>query len=298
MTCEWKGFDRRDAWLQARRAYITSTDAPVILGLSRYKGPWQLYHEKRGELEPPEPGPWARWGLVLEDVIAQIYADETGRPVRQPLPDFLLAMACRTDLPLAATIDRFADDAGATVVVEVKNASAFRADEWTDLPPLEYLVQVQHQLAVTGAPKGSLAVLIGGNRFKWADVPRDEAVIGRLIEAEMAFYERLQKGDPPAPDGRPETAEAIARLYRRETGPPVLLPGEAIEWDQERERAREQIKVLEDRVRTYEALIKTAIGEASEGVLPNGVRYTWRTQRRAGYTVEPAEFRVLRRHGK
>src|SRR6185437_11408186 len=64
---------------------IGGSDCAAALGLSRWKTARQLYHEKRGELQPDEPDEeliW--WGNMLEPVVRQRYAEKTGNVVRLP----------------------------------------------------------------------------------------------------------------------------------------------------------------------------------------------------------------------
>lgn len=60
---------RSEEWLKWRALGITATDIPVILGLSPYKTPWQLWAEKIGRINPPDlsGNPNIQRGVALED---------------------------------------------------------------------------------------------------------------------------------------------------------------------------------------------------------------------------------------
>ena len=45
---------RSPEWLQWRSQGITASDIPIILGLSPYKTPWQLWAEKVGRINAPD----------------------------------------------------------------------------------------------------------------------------------------------------------------------------------------------------------------------------------------------------
>lgn len=62
-----------DEWFKVRREGITGTDLPKILGLSKYGTALSVWLDKRGELRD-EAGEAARWGNLLEDVVAQEWA--------------------------------------------------------------------------------------------------------------------------------------------------------------------------------------------------------------------------------
>lgn len=65
---------RSDEWLVWRAEGITATDIPVILGLSPYKTPWQLWAEKTGRINPPDlsGNPNIQRGNRLEDDARQL----------------------------------------------------------------------------------------------------------------------------------------------------------------------------------------------------------------------------------
>ena len=283
-------------WLSARRGGLGSSDAPAILEVSAWKSPLQVYSEKLGIIEPDAVESEAmEWGKALEPVIAQRYVKETGRFLQDP-GRFTIQRSRRYPLMLA-TLDRFvaAGNHRGLGILEIKTTGSFKADQWEEEPPLPYQVQVQHQLAVMGFAWASIAVLIGGQKFRWLDVERNDRFIALLIEREAAFWERLQKHEPPPPDPSEATKEILAKLYPKDVGTSVALPGEALEWDRLRVEAKDQIKHWEAKEREAENLLKAHIGDATFGVLPSGITYSWKAGIRRGYTVEETSVRTLRR---
>jgi len=183
-------------------------------------------------------------------------------------------------------------------VLELKNVIEFKREDWQDEPPLLYQVQVQHQMAVTGFAWGSIAAIIGGRSFVWQDIPRNERFIRILLEREEEFWRRVVDQRPPAPDDSEATAEVIKALYPREQDGQVIAgPEELMPWADQLAAAKLEIKALELKEREAENHIKAFIGEHLGCVLPNGVTYTLKAQKRASYVVQATEFRVLRRVG-
>lgn len=311
----------REAWLAERQTGLGSSDAAAILGLSRYKSALALFHQKRG-LELPTDDDLAvfrKMGLMLEPVIAELYHEETHRDVRTP-PPFTVARHAQYPF-LLASIDRWAWDAEraqrlfplgqvgaddlvrvATGVLELKNVSSYVASRWLDLGevPIEYQLQLQHQLLVTGAPWGSIAALIGGVTFRWCDYEADEELQAMLLTEELAFWHRIQADEPPPADGSDSTRELLHKLHAK-TGEGVVvpMPVELLDADLARQDAIERMKLANGVRQEAENKIMAFLqaNEAQIGLLPNGARYTWRKQSRAGYTVAPTEFPVLRRSG-
>jgi putative phage-type endonuclease len=292
----------RQQWLERRRAGTGGSDAPVVLGLSSWKSPLALWAEKTGLVREPslEEVEYVEWGHILEEPIAAKYIKVTGRTLidhgRYAIrihPDrpwmhctIDREIACHTAMPPDQPTDGPGD-------LSIKNAGAYKAKDWEDEPPLPYQVQLQHELAVTGLRWGSFAVLIGGNKFHWCDVPRNERFISYLIEKEEEFWDLVQRGAPPPADASDSTREVLLRLYPKDTGDSVALPPEASEWAEQLRLLKEQIKSAEALKQDFENKIKAAIGNATIGLLPDG-GFTWKSQHRDGYTVAPTDFRVLR----
>lgn len=304
-------FDSREAWLAGRRELgIGSSDAAAILGLSRFKSALGLYYDKIGHGDPhPRAAEAAEWGLALEGPIANRYGAVTGRHIGSP-PAFSLATCERYPFAIAS-FDRFAVGIVRRVegvtpregvgVVEVKNAHFFMADMWSadnnNEPPLEYQIQVQHQLMVSGLPWGSIAALIGGSEFLWADIPRDEAVIELLAKQEAEFWQRVQDKNPPAADGSESSTAILKKLYPKDTGETIALGVQGLEIHEKIVEATLRAKAAEIDINTGKNLLRQMLGDATWGQLPNGMLYSNKAQAQKGYTVPPGpDYRVLRSH--
>lgn len=310
-------FNTTTDWLAARRSMgIGSSDAPAILGLTPWRSPLAVFHEKRGTLGreiEPKYAEMAGWGLALEDVIAKRYALKTGRIIIKP-PKLTIAQH-PTVAYMVASVDRYADvplvDLGEApkhgreyeterIVVELKNAHWFSKEKWEDVdegiaePPLEYVVQLQHQLAVTDRPWGSLAVLIGGVEFRYADIKRHDGFIAQLMDLEAEFWGKVQRGEEPEADGSDATTSLLRELYPKDTGATIELPPEALDWAAELGTTKAEIKRLEEVKILNENRLKQALGDATMGTLRDGTAFTYKLQERKEFISKATSFRVLR----
>lgn len=192
------GVMNRDAWLEARRTGIGGSDVAAILGLSKWRTPLQVFHEKRGEIASQPDNEAMRWGRYLEPVVRQAYADETGREVR--VPTGMLRHPVR-DFMVANVDGISGGEHDPLRLFEAKTARS--ADGWgdpgSDQVPQAYLLQVQHYMVVTAIEVADVAVLIGGSDFRLYEVPADRELQEMLIEAEAEFWSRVQRGEPPDP---------------------------------------------------------------------------------------------------
>jgi putative phage-type endonuclease len=286
----------REQWLAERLTGIGASESPSVLGINPYKSAFQLWAEKCGLAEPEDlsSNEAVEFGVRLEKPVAEAFADRTGRHVemwpaytvvRDPERSWML---CTPDARQETT------DRGEGLL-QVKTTSAFNAADWADEPPLYYQVQVQHELAVTGFDWGTIVVLIGGQRLRYFDVERNDKFIAALLPRLESFWAAVQSKTPPEVDGSLATAKVLAKLHPEDNGQTVTLPPESAEWTIQLEQAKATIKGAEAVKIECENRIKAALGDATFGLLPDGSRWSWKTQDRAGYTVEPTTFRVLRK---
>ena len=75
----------KQKWLADRRSGLGGTDASAIMGVSKFKTPYQVYLDKLGELPEQPDNDRMRYGRMQEPVIRQWYADTTGRSVTVPV---------------------------------------------------------------------------------------------------------------------------------------------------------------------------------------------------------------------
>lgn len=251
----------RATWLEWRRRGIGGSDAAAIAGLSRYKSPVQVWLEKTGQVEPPEAGEAAYWGQMLEEVIAREFTARTGKKLKRKL-----AILQHPEYPfMLANIDRLV--VGEQAGFEAKATSEYHKQEWEDdRVPDEYILQCQHYMAVTGFPRWYIAVLIGGNKFRWTVIERDEEVIEYLVKIESEFWKLVENRTPPEMDGSEASSESLRLLYpQAQEGKELILPSEAEKIIAEYEEAKEQEAFWAEKKVEAENKLKALMGDAELG---------------------------------
>lgn len=170
-------------WLEWRKKGIGGSDVAAICGLSRYRSPLAVYLDKLGEIPPLEDNPKMKAGRILEPTIADWFAEEIGMKVMKQNAIFQ-----HKQYPfMLANIDRWLP--GLNAGLECKNTSEYSRDDWSGTQaPTEYILQCNHYMAVTGAERWYIAVLIGGWDFQWRIIERDESVIKNLVTIENDFW--------------------------------------------------------------------------------------------------------------
>lgn len=290
-----------ERWKQLRRSGVGASEIAGVLGESPWLSATELYALKVIPDYNGDPGldeaEHVYWGRRLEQSIVAGYQDRTGRPVE---PQSLL-LRSRVHPWALCTLDAVTTDGreGAPWPLEIKNIGVQKSAEWEEGPPRHYVLQLQQQMLVTGAPRATAAALIGGQRLVWCDVERDEIAIRRIVHAGRIFWaECVEAGKVPKPDGSDSAKRALGALYRDRPDPESLvqLPGSLLEEDAELVELKASVSAMQKRIATIENGIKAHIGAREMGALPDGTVYSWREQTRAAHAVKESTFRVLRRH--
>ena len=263
-----------EEWLAYRKQGIGGSDAAVVCGISRYKSPVELWLEKTNQLPPQEAGEAAYWGTQLESLVRAEFTKRTGIAV-----DHAMQLLQSTEHPfMLANLDGTCEhpDLG-PCVFEAKTASAYKAREWDDSIPDEYLLQVQHYMAVTGYNGAYIAALIGGNTFRWRLVERDEALISMIIQLESEFWGHIQDGTPPPLDGSDASAKLLSdRFPSSMSQSQIILPDTAVQLLCQYDEACEQLERAREQKQKAENQLKQMLGTNERGTVGNRV-ITWRS---------------------
>lgn len=261
-------------WLEYRKQGIGGSDASVVCGISRYKSPVELWMEKTNQIPCQEAGEAAYWGTQLEAMVRTEFSKRTGVEVRR-----VLQLLQSAEYPfMLANLDGVCEhpDLG-TCVFEAKTASAYKAGEWDDAIPDEYMLQIQHYMAVTGYQGAYIAVLIGGNTFRWRFVARDESLVASLIELEADFWNHVKDGTPPPLDGSNAAVRFLSEQFPNSTPQSqIILPDTAAELLRQYEDACEQLEDIAQQKQQAENLLKQMMGENEIGKLENHI-VTWKS---------------------
>ena len=252
-------------WLEERRKGIGGSDVAAILGLNPWKTAYQVYQEKRKEIEAWQGNDATDWGKRMEPAIRQWYSDTTGRCVR--LPDKILYNSKHPFM--LASLDGFTDDRR---VVEIKTARSGKnwGEPRTNEIPDYYALQCQHYLATTGFKVADVVVSIGGGSPDLYEIPEDRELQEMIIDAEADFWQRVVDGNPPDPV---TYADAIQRFGRSAAEGIVVASDEAIHAVNKLRTVQGEISKLKVAEEEIKGKLIIALGEMGDTlVLSDGTR--------------------------
>lgn len=283
-----------EAWLEARKQDVTSTESAALFGMSPYLTHFDLWHRKRTGVVPEfKTNERMKWGNRLEAAIAHGIAEEEGWEIK-PLKEYMRD----PDARLGSSFDFVITNLGEPVHLEIKNVDylAFR-DGWIEHDdgsieaPEHIEMQVQHQMAVSGFKRAYIGAFVAGNRYELIERERDEAVIAAIRHKVAEFWRTVDANEEPAAI-MPGDAEAVIRLNQYAQPGKILDVGTdaniaALVFDYN--HAAKQAADWEEDKNVCKAKLLEAIGDA-EKVLLDGWTISASLQAETPATVITADM--------
>lgn len=206
-------------WLKLRKNGIGGSDAAAIIGMSPYKTKRALYYDKISETIKTDDKANKNWvalkmGHLLEDLVAEIFAEKTGYKVSK-----LPVMFSHPFYPfMQANIDFMVElPNGEKCILECKTCGYNSKDKWKNgAVPIQYQIQGRHYAAVMNINKIFFACLYDNNinSFFIREMDRDLALEDELIFYEKEFWENnVKKLKEPELAEEPDAALAYLENY-------------------------------------------------------------------------------------
>jgi putative phage-type endonuclease len=261
---------------QRRKGFLGASEAAAACGLSPWTTPFELWQQKTSDLVSADSAPM-EWGRRLESVVLAKYAESCDGELEYPClprvsPDYPW-MSCTPD---AMRPDR---------VVEIKTTSNTR--EWgeagTDAVPIQYLLQVHHQMIVCGLKRADVPVLIAGHDFRVYSIDYDAELAAMLIERERTFWQHVIDGTPPDV----KTVRDANARWQKDTGSTVEATQAVFDAVLKLRELDEQIAKLEADHDAVQLAVKTCMADASTLTDTAGmVLATWKAQSRSQFLFQ------------
>lgn len=252
-------------WLKERQKGIGGSDVGAIMGVNRWKSPFEIYVDKTEDItEVKESGELSYWGNTLEEVVAREFSIRTGKRVRKDNRQ----LVHKTHKFMMGNIDRRI--VGENALLECTTVNAFRAKEWDgeEIPP-SYILQCQHYMEVMGSDNCYIAALIGGQKFIYKKIERDDELISMIVEAEKDFWiNHVEKRIPPKLDGSEAASKYLSKTFKNiDKSLEVNLKAEYMNKINEYLNIKNQMKNLDEALKTIENNLKNELGNAEKGIV-------------------------------
>ena len=242
---------------QERQRYIGGSDAAAIIGLSKWKTPYEVWLEKTGQaVEKPETLPM-QVGKLMEKVVADLWSSQYQKKLKKSNKTIF-----SKDYPfIGGNLDRLI--MGEKAFLEVKTAGERFSKEWDDNKiPLQYLIQCLHYLYITQYEYCYLCVLIGNSELKsyqifYKDYQKE---IEQIIKNEVEFWQKYVIPKIPPPVGAndnevifeqflPKIKEPEKELDLSNDDEVQLLLENLESYKQDKKKMEEQIAELENKIK-------------------------------------------------
>lgn len=269
----------RAEWLEARKLGLGGSEVAALFGLHPYKSALEVYADKIGAGPESNAGEVALWGSLFEGPILTEYARRSGREVYHSNE-----LLVRRDRPW----HRCTPDAIQTTrpppgchgfgIGECKMTGY---GDWEEEIPAHVLVQVQHEMWVTGAEWGTLVWLpVPERKLHYRDMVPHREFQAVLAETVDAFWTRVLERRPPDADGSDSARRALFTLEPKLADECIELEDAAPVAD-ELEQINAAMKALEARKDLIANRVMQTLGPYKVGLLGDGRYWTsWRTDPR------------------
>ena len=170
---------------------IDSLDIAAIMSVDKKKSPGDVYLEKinsideitkyGGILERTSEANY--WDLTFDEMIAKEYSLRSNKKVRKGNKQLI----DEEHGFMVANINRKVVGENSILICKCENI--FLAMNWNgeELPP-SYILEAQHSMRVSKAKKCYIASLLGGKKFVYKEILRDDNVISMIIQIEKDFW--------------------------------------------------------------------------------------------------------------
>lgn len=279
----------RTRWLQNRRRGVGGSDVAAILGVSPWRSAWDVWADKTGRLplDDSDETPAQRRGRLLEQPVADWYAEDTGYAVRQSAVDSI-----EGDEPWQlASPDRIVQNVGTQWGLECKTARSdfgwgesgqtVTSSTAAEVMPVSYALQVAWYLEVVDYDRWDVAVLImGTDDLRRYTVTRDRDFGARLVKKIGRWWERhVVQGEAPPIEGTDAAAAWLVNTYPAPKDPLREVEGDEETLLRDLREAEDVYKAAEKAKKDAEARVKQAIGDA-RGLFCDGLgRVLWTTSK-------------------
>lgn len=261
---------------QRRARLIGASDVAALMRLIPFKGargPWDVYMDLYGLRRRAPMTLHMRKGLILEPLLAQVYAETTGNKL------FKAAETLAHDqLPvLTVHVDRLAQEILApkpNLTIEMKVVGWRVKRHWDDGIPAYVLTQVMAQMSAWGIGQAHVPVDFDDELSIFqAEIDRDVETV--ILESVEAFWrDHIVPMKPPEYDGSSAAGQYLLQKHPKASEKLVQATVEASEWMSIYHSHKATLRALEGRMGACKQRLQEMIGP-DKGFQADGWKAQW-----------------------
>lgn len=267
--------ENREAWLTQRNKGIGGTDISAILGVNKWKTPYDVWLDKTGRAPKFEGNKMTRRGQYMEDAVTNYFTDVTGNRVIKASEAEEMLIHNTYPFLLGSPDRRYFSPDGKKGILECKTTMASIEQDMESIPQA-WFIQGQWYMGLSDYKIGTIAwgELGFTSEFKHLEIDFNPDFFAYMVEQAVGFWEKFVMNDTPPPA---TTREDILKMY------PFHSDSKYVDGDAELEKLCESLKSLksdkkqlEGDIEIAEDALKLLIGDA-EGARYNGaILATWK----------------------
>lgn len=278
--------EKPESWHEERRKGLGGSDMPAIMGVDKYRSPYDIYLDKIGMGPVIEVTNPMRRGTILEPIIIDIYQEKTNRAVLRKPDSKTHPKVPHLKVNADGIIMQGKSAFKGNGILEVKCPGLHVFGQCLREGMLKsYIIQLQHGINIWDMEWGSIAIF-NAERWElfWIDMPRDDELIAEMEKRAGKFWERVEKREPPEDlvvEEEISMPEVTGDLIRLEDYPQVS--GQDLNVWQQYTKDLILAKELKSEVEEIEKKAKKRIQKLMDGLEldvceVSGARYYWREQ--------------------
>lgn len=194
-----------DEWKEYRKTKIMATDAAVLMNVSPYMTPLQLWRQKKGLIPEPIINSAMARGSALE-------AEALAWACKELKMELFPQVIEHENGWAAASLDGVNFEEAALIEIKCPGERVYGEISSGIIPP-HWNAQMQHQMFVTGLHVACLAVYSGSEGIL-RPIIRDETFIQELAQKGLEFWNLLESNQEPAPTEK-DYVSIIATEYQK-----------------------------------------------------------------------------------
>jgi predicted phage-related endonuclease len=276
------------AWLPGRKVGVGASESAAVLGDSQWGTARTVFNDKTSDIVTDIGTPLMEFGHLAEPLVVSYMENhpELYGFVGEIVPSEGLLQSVEWPW-LLGTLDRqIRTPEGALVPLEIKSLGDFVAREWLQadegggeadpfgegpgrgsraVVPKKYLVQVQQQMAVTGAEFGYVAAWLGKHRLDLIRVERDDEYIDTYLVGKVGDFWKNNVLAGVAPPLVQE--DDIWAVYPGNRGQQIVATAEILEVVGKFREAKVDEKLIKAQLKGQAAKAATAKAPAQERIV-------------------------------